>query len=331
MINEKDVENFCRNLAKEYFYNRNFELVEKMADERITVIGTGGHEISCNINQLKIALEKEAKQWDGRFLIEKQWYQVIDLNNDLYLVIGEISAKQDSDSLLKYHFTSRITLVIEYQNNSFKIIHFHQSIADPSQGDDEYFPHRLLEESKVQLAKQIKEKTKQLEIANEQVIYDLQHDYLTGIFNRNYFEKKLKRILKQTDYGIFMLVDIDYFKHVNDQYGHLYGDQILKLLSKLMKEDLGVQNCGRIGGDEFVAFLENANNDFSELNKKIIIFKEHWEKSIKKLNLPQPISISIGIAYYPSHGTTIVQLLQKADSALYKSKNSGRNLITIYQ
>lgn len=326
----KKVENFCCRLAQEYFSNRNFALLEELLDERITVIGTGAHEISRNREELLTALKKEAASCPDRFIIDDQWYQVTDLHHNLFLAMGEIKVKQDVDSLLEYSFTTRITIVLEYENEKFKIIHFHQSIPDHNQRDDEFFPHEIIEKSRQELEKQIKKRTKELEISNQQVMYNLKHDYLTGILNRHYIENSINQIFSKYNYGLFLIIDIDYFKKINDNYGHPFGDKVLVMLSKVMQDNFGINNCGRIGGDEFVAFLESNIANYQELTKRVNEFKKDWDQKITKLNCNDKISISIGISYYPAHGNDFMKLLTNADIALYQSKKLGRNLISVF-
>ncbi|MCB5689507.1 diguanylate cyclase, partial [Blautia wexlerae] len=86
--------------------------------------------------------------------------------------------------------------------------------------DDEFFPQRIVEESNAQLKKEIAEKTKELEMSNQQVIYNLRRDYLTGILNRPSLEKEVTEAMSNHQYGVILVLDIDYFKEVNDNNGH---------------------------------------------------------------------------------------------------------------
>lgn len=145
---------------------------------------------------------------------------------------------------------------------------------DYSQGDDEFFPHRLIEKSRTQLEMQIAEKTKELEMSNQQVLFNLKHDYLTSTLNRHYLEEEIEKRMEKNKSGVIIVIDIDYFKEVNDNYGHPIGDKVLIKLGC----------CGRIGGDEFVAFLQiNSNQD--QISNCIKRFVQEWEKNVSELNI----------------------------------------------
>ncbi|WP_455683806.1 GGDEF domain-containing protein [Thomasclavelia sp.] len=325
----KEAESFCCYVAHEYLENRNYELLCNIIDENISIIGTGAHEISHNARELMIALHNESELWDGTFKIEDEWYQANEIRENLFIVFGEVKAKQNCNDQLLYDFSSRITFVLEFKNDNWKVLHVHQSMPDFSQGDDEFFPHRIIEESKLQLEKQIAQKTKELEMSNQQVLYNLKHDYLTGVLNRHYFEEELKNKIIDDNKWAIIIIDIDYFKSVNDNYGHPFGDQVLIKLADTMKDSFGKDCCGPIGGDEFVAFVLFSNYD--QIKDHINNFKNNWDKNIAILNSSKQITLSIGIAYYPEHGADYNELLSNADKALYLSKNNGRNRISAYK
>lgn len=325
----KEAESFCCYVAHEYLENRNYELLCNIIDENISIIGTGAHEISHNAKELMTTLQDEAKLWDGTFKIDDEWYQANEVRDNLFIVFGEVKAKQNCNDQLLYDFSSRITFVLEFINDNWRVLHVHQSMPDFSQGDDEFFPHRIIEESKLQLEKQIAQKTKELEMSNQQVLYNLKHDYLTEVLNRHYFEEELKSKLLERKKCAVIVLDIDYFKAVNDNYGHPFGDKVLTNLANTMINSFGQECCGRIGGDEFVALVQFDNHD--KLNTYINNFKKTWDKNIFTLNSRQLITLSIGIAYYPEHGLSYNELLSNADKALYLSKNNGRNRISIYK
>lgn len=111
-------------------------------------------------------------------------------------MIGEVKASQNNTASLIYRFSSRVTFVVEY-DNKWKLIHVHQSVPDLNQGDEEFFPHRMIEDSKLQLEKQIIQKTKELEMSNQQVIYNLKHDYL---------EEEIKKAMNEHKYGAILVL-----------------------------------------------------------------------------------------------------------------------------
>ncbi|QLZ69058.1 hypothetical protein FOLKNPGA_01840 [Legionella sp. PC1000] len=157
-------------------------------------------------------------------------------------------------------------------------------------------------------------------------------DSLTGVYNRRFFEEYLqKEILKTKNHPFtfaLLLIDIDYFKKVNDTYGHLVGDQVLlefaaKIRQICRQDDL----ISRWGGEEFMIFLRIANMDAAKSKAEAI--RESIEKFSVEINQEKPISvtISIGIAFYPYDGKKIDDLISKADEALYQAKKMGRNKV----
>lgn len=133
------------------------------------------------------------------------------------------------------------------------------------------------------------------------------------------------------------MIDLDNFKAVNDTLGHVFGDKVLvdtaARLSRVFSEK---DIIGRIGGDEFCAFLNLSTFNDMESARRIIIQKaESLKKSMHETysgagNKEVTVSTSIGIALYPQDGSDYMTLYNNADSALYESKKHGKNTYTIY-
>ena len=157
------------------------------------------------------------------------------------------------------------------------------------------------------------------------------HDALTGLPNRLSFQKSLSVELRNADIlpgGAVVFLDMDNFKLVNDQYGHDAGDQFLIVIARRIQSLFGENIFGaRFGGDEFVLFLRNVNEQNADLPLKNIL------TLIAEPVLTEDIAISptpsIGVAFYPQHGTTAVELLKNADIAMYKAK-AKKNSYVIY-
>lgn len=158
------------------------------------------------------------------------------------------------------------------------------------------------------------------------------HDSLTGLYNRRFFEEYLKKeFLKALRVSVsfsLLLIDIDYFKKINDTYGHQCGDKVLQLVAEQLKLSCRQSDlvC-RWGGEEFLLFFrdsapDNIKNRAEALKQDI----ENLNLEINGIKLP-PITISAGVAFYPYNGSNLEALIIKADEALYKAKNSGRNKV----
>ncbi|MGX7419553.1 GGDEF domain-containing protein [Carnobacterium gallinarum] len=172
---------------------------------------------------------------------------------------------------------------------------------------------------------------------NQQRIYFLSHiqlieetkkDFLTGLYNRNYLVTTLKNLdSKNKNYCILML-DIDHFKLINDQYGHLAGDQVLKQFSKIIKSAFEQKNMSfRYGGEEFIVLLKNVGLveacDIAEIMRQLI---SEYSFIIAEDDVVE-ITTSIGVSIKSGTGKDYSEIIEDADKALYQAKNSGRNQV----
>jgi diguanylate cyclase (GGDEF)-like protein/PAS domain S-box-containing protein len=160
------------------------------------------------------------------------------------------------------------------------------------------------------------------------------HDALTGLYNRKVLERRIAEEIHRTvryehELSVFLL-DIDYFKNINDTYGHAAGDIVLRNFASLLKKSIRSSDyAARYGGEEFVLVLpETGLSDANELAERLR--KEINEQSIQ-LDVDQVIKVtaSIGVATFPDHGSTWEELIDAADAAMYRAKNAGRNQVNI--
>lgn len=160
-----------------------------------------------------------------------------------------------------------------------------------------------------------------------------QIDQLTGIYNKMTAQNSIESVLavsKENDSHALVIADVDNFKIINDNFGHLLGDNVLSELADKLKENFRNDSIvGRIGGDEFIILLKNIKSD-DELNEKAKIICSIFNKTYTSGNGKINITGSIGIAKYPEHGMRFNDLYSNADSALYIAKNSGKNRYSIY-
>ena len=154
-------------------------------------------------------------------------------------------------------------------------------------------------------------------------------DGLTGIFNRRFFELRIsEEIERARRYGTglaVIMVDIDNFKKLNDEFGHLLGDEVLRQVSSLFHQQVRKMDvvC-RYGGEEFAILLSQTNAEQAlGVAEKLRRLVETWQFP----GVPRPVSISAGAATYPEDGTTRDELVKAADAGLYAAKQAGRNLV----
>ena len=164
--------------------------------------------------------------------------------------------------------------------------------------------------------------------------YQSERDPLTGLYNRAAAERLITDFLKTEELSHgghgFLIIDLDNFKGVNDNCGHLFGDNLLKQVSATIREVFRATDCmARLGGDEFAVFMKGARS-----KEHIVAKAKELVEAMRKIHLEEnsdrTISSSIGIAFAPDHGSTFEQLYQKADEALYYVKRTGKNCCSFY-
>ena len=149
-----------------------------------------------------------------------------------------------------------------------------------------------------------------------------QMDGLTKTFNKMAFQEKMAALLPETSRGLLFVIDMDRFKQVNDEYGHSMGDRVLEEVARSLLDVFRHRDpVGRVGGDEFVAFLVGANDDAVIEAKREALSSLIAEAS---RSLGVPIALSVGVARYPQDGATYQELFDAADRAMYDEKNEGR-------
>ncbi len=196
---------------------------------------------------------------------------------------------------------------------------------------------KSMEESGEVLKKRLMATTQEVEALRkdlEKVRKEATTDTLTGLANRRYFEEVLEREANEASGSgkdlCLIMADIDNFKHVNDTYGHLVGDKVLKVTASMIKDSVkGRDFVARYGGEEFVIVL----SDTPIQGAKIVADKmrEYFESTrMKRKDTGEfigKVTLSFGVARY-RHGESVDELIQRADRALYVSKNRGRNCVT---
>lgn len=160
------------------------------------------------------------------------------------------------------------------------------------------------------------------------------HDPLTGLPNRRLLEDRLDQDLKAAnrsgDIVAVFFLDLDHFKVINDTYGHLVGDQLLKDVAARLKLLLRSKDTvARIGGDEFIILLPKVMDEFKAkaTAEKIM----HGLASTFNIgNNVLLLKVSIGVAFYPQHGVSSEEIIKCADDAMYIAKRHGRNCFEVY-
>jgi len=175
----------------------------------------------------------------------------------------------------------------------------------------------------------LKQEIKRREEAETKIVKMAFYDSLTGLANRNLCHDRLEHILahseRQKTQSAVLFIDLDNFKEVNDNQGHTYGDELLKQVSVRMNDILRSEDTlARFAGDEFVILLDSVKSitNVSILAKRLLAQTAHpYSLNGKDMT----ISLSIGIALFPTDSTDPHELIKQADTAMYHAKSEGKN------
>lgn len=195
-----------------------------------------------------------------------------------------------------------------------------------------------LRESGAGLRRKLDESRREIESLRQNLAVattESQQDFLTGVANRKALDKKLDEMIalaaeEKTDLCL-LLIDIDHFKQFNDNFGHLIGDEVLKIVAKSLIDTVrGKDFVARYGGEEFAVILPATPVGGG------MIVAEHVRQTIASRELKRRdtgenygvVTVSIGVSYYHQGNDTLHSFIQRADEALYRSKKSGRNRVT---
>ncbi|RJX32292.1 MAG: sensor domain-containing diguanylate cyclase [Desulfurivibrio sp.] len=224
--------------------------------------------------------------------------------------------------LLTILLTSMITRpLVQLEKIALKISMGNFEIEKPDTDSNDEF--NLLSQTMYSMAKRL-----------EELVYN---DPLTGLYNRQLLNIRLSEELARSRRHVrplaLLLVDIDHFKRINDSYGHLVGDEMLVAITSLIAKHIREVDClARYGGEEFIILAPDMteNNARQQLAERIrsAVAKEEFNILPGKQNLR--VTISVGLALYPTDAKNERELIAAADQALYAAKYSGRNQVRAY-
>jgi len=171
--------------------------------------------------------------------------------------------------------------------------------------------------------------------AEDELAHLAHHDALTGVANRTMLAEQVEHELavarRRGARLAVVFIDLDYFKHVNDTYGHEAGDQVLKALAaRLTRSVRAIDIVGRIGGDEFVVVL----SEVSDAHDVLVLTDKLRTECARPLSFnghEVRMAVSMGVSLFPDDGQDFRTLLRFADSALYQAKGEGRNNVQFYR
>lgn len=197
---------------------------------------------------------------------------------------------------------------------------------------------RNLAESGQSVRKKLDETKTEIDVLKnelEQTRLEATTDPLTGLKNRRSFEISMKGLMRDVDPKdpalCLLMIDIDHFKKINDSYGHVFGDKVLKSVAAILLANVkGRDIVSRIGGEEFAVLLPDTRLEYAKIVAENLRAAVESAK-VKKIETGETldtVTVSVGITCYKRDDTTDI-LIDRADKAMYKSKNEGRNRVSI--
>jgi diguanylate cyclase (GGDEF) domain len=161
-------------------------------------------------------------------------------------------------------------------------------------------------------------------------------DPLTQLFNRSYFYDTFTTLMPKVATGqpISVIVsDLDHFKRINDKYGHLQGDKVIQFVSKVLQDSVRQNDvAARIGGEEFALLLVGASSDVAEgIAERIRVAIASQDAESSQSQLPEPITISMGVFTATDLTVNVEECVRRADEAMYRAKEAGRNRVVVWE
>ncbi|MDB7829976.1 diguanylate cyclase [Intestinimonas butyriciproducens] len=287
-----------------------FESIFEWLDENCSIIGTGKHEFYLDRASFHQALMQEAEQREAvAFQFKDLWCRQRRLSLDVCLVYGGLDIWWEKEDKTVYiDMSSRYSILYHRIGGIWKVVHIYQSVPNVEQAPGEYYPKRLSDQ--VESARRLALRMEDLAL----------RDGLTQLYNYRGLEK-MWSTWDEAESWIFV-ADLDDFKSINDTYGHLAGNHVLKRISGRLRKTMrsGDVVC-RMGGDEFVLLCGAVGGraEAGHLAERIIS-----EVKQEAGELRHPVSLSVG-GVPISGGEPLECAVARADAVLYTVKRTTKD------
>lgn len=307
-----------------YLIERNLSKTAALFADSFSGFGTGLEERSYNKAEAMLLFKNDIESVPDPIEVHfhKKHFLLIDPDNAL------VTAELDMETVImeqrvKFNFL-RMLLIMHRFEEKVEIVGMHLSFPTDVHGDDESFPLKELEERTHILRRMVEEQTKSLKEAYDELTNLINRDHLTQVSSRYYFEEVLKN--EETRYENFnrdyalILLDIDDFKNINDQYGHSSGDDVLKAVAATIRKIARKTDIvARWGGDEFVILMPETDL------KTALAIGEAISEAVKNGQYPveSEITVSMGLSTALANGAEN-SLFKSVDEAMYQAKKAGK-------
>ena len=284
-------------------------------------------QVVSEVNSLVVLLDRNGFVQRFNRMCEEVtgWREVDVIGKSAFELFMNSDQGEQSRSNIKRFFESRQSFEVERVINTIKgprLFQFRNKFVHSGSGVDEEFI--ICSGTDITDERNAQQRLKEL----------ASQDVLTGLMNRYAINAKIQQALDDANgdpsrvLGIIFL-DLDNFKRVNDHYGHVYGDRLIKRVSELVSESLPEgATIARLGGDEFLILVDPCSRELLETLAQTII--DRFRSPIHLDLMDVYTSCSIGIAVYPQHGETLEALISHADTAMYAAKEAGKHTYCVF-
>lgn len=335
---DPDRQRLIRTLFEEYIemYASRDERLTARFSENFSGYAGGGHVLVKDRQEWATVTRQDFSQIKERVRIEMLDISMQDLSDSVVMVTAFFHIHLPMPDHILSRETARLVLAFRLECDDWKIVHSGISIPYHLVQDGEVYPVKGLQERNDYLETLVEHRTRALEEANFKLELLSNTDGLTGIGNRRRFDIELDEEwnrARRTDIPLaLIMLDVDHFKHFNDHYGHLAGDDCLRSLTQVLLKEVrrSGELVARYGGEEFVVLMPDSNVQAAlETAQRI-------QRAVRTLALihaetaPGIVSFSFGVASLkPSPLHVPDELVRQADLALYRAKAMGRDRIEL--
>ena len=327
-----------RTLFDEYiemYASRDDRLTARFSENFSGYTGGGNFLVKDREAWVKIT-RQDFSQIKERLRIEMLDISMQDLSDSVVVVTAFFHIHLPMPDHILSRETARLVLIFRLEDDRWQIVHSGISIPYHLVQDGEVYPVKGLQERNDYLESLIEQRTRALEEANFKLELLSNTDGLTGVANRRSFDLALEEEwnrARRADIPLaLIMLDVDHFKHFNDHYGHLAGDDCLRSLTQVLLKEVrrSGELVARYGGEEFVVLMPDTNA------QSVVEAAQRIQRAVRLLGLihsqtpPGIVTFSLGVASLkPSLQHSPEDLVRQADLALYRAKALGRDRIEL--